>query len=247
MTDRPACRQFILVRVCLVAVGVLAITACRDDAVVGTDVPGPPCDCDSHFPMCVGVSWTYTIKDARTSAVSLKTLSIVDWDDPGRPEYGLTGFMAFRQRRVAETDTKDSWLQESSDGSRVMWLMDEWFDLDRQRTRAEYYVPAKLRVDESPEHSIVGAMWHEHFTEYNIEQMTETVIEHEVDWTTLEPQDHAGFRATFCEHKSDTLSSTSVPVDATYCFAKGVGKVWELTQLVGEENLVSWTVPGCTP
>lgn len=225
----------------------LAVAGCRTDEVVGYDVLGPPCDCNSLFPMCVGTSWTYSITDARTGAVTLKTLSITDWRDPDRPEYGLSGFKAFRQRRVTPIDSKDSWLARSDDGLRTNWLFDEWFDIDGRTTRVMVYSPSKLRLDERPEYVNAGAMWHESYQERRIQMMGETILDHEVDWTTPAPQDHDGFAASICEHKLDVTTPDDGPVDATYCFVRGVGKVWELTLLAGEENLSDWTVPGCSP
>jgi len=229
----------------LVALVIAAAAACRDDGVVGIDVPGPNCDCNSYFPTCVGASWTYAVENPQTGVVTPKTFSITDYSDPGRLDFDLYGFMAFRQRRVTDSDSKDSWLIQSPDGLQLIWLIDDWFDMNGRRTRTEWYDPGKLRMDESPDHTVVGATWHEHYTEHHLEMGTETIVEHQIDWETRPSEVHDPFGETLCEHKLDIASDSPVPVDATYCFARGVGKVYELTALVSEEALLDWTAPGC--
>ncbi len=181
----------------------------------------------------------------------------MEWTDSFSDRHWMSDFEAYRQHRKTDLDSKDSWLRQDQDGQRLLWLIDKWFDADGNLTRTRYYVPGRVRIDETAEHLVQGATWTEEFIEYRDEVADgEVAIElrHEVDWETLAPEDHGEngeFPGALCQSKTDVTRDTSGKVvetrNAKYCFFRGVGKVYELTPLVDEEHLTEPMpiIPGC--
>src|SRR4029079_11617498 len=77
------------------------------------------------------------------------------------------GVMAFRILREEFDGKGFRWIQSRDDV--VSFLHDEWSDLEGKGTKSEYFEPARLRIDERPEHLRLNARWTEEYTQVNVD------------------------------------------------------------------------------
>lgn len=225
----------------------------------------PACDCDSFQPMCVGARWVYEEFDLSTEAfLDEKTHVITDFADPRDPMFDKSGFNAFEFCRKSDDSLKSAW--QTVDGARTVWQMHRWFGPSRQLTRTAYYLPSRLRLDQSrPESS---PPWTETYTWVTIvvpPNDAELCNDNSVPTPLTEVAN--GYQCTGDTEQWNVLSFDAAeargvemggrdPLDVLchavdgsnmkiFCFARGVGKFFELDVSVKREQLVSYDVPGC--
>jgi hypothetical protein len=218
-----------------------ALTACGDDIAPGSD-GGPdaaPCTTarsERYFPVAVGAVWSYRVTQAAGGPAEIKSSTVEALEDVGDRKAGT---IAFRIRT------------EKIDGSTVSWQEDlctsvtrhreQSFDLAGTRQSDQFYVPDKLRIDETPEHTATGASWPVGYTEVEIDaQGIMRTQSKDETWTVLAASESVVVPAgTFEALKVRKV--TSGDADKTFWFAKGVGKVKEEGEQI--EELTSFTLP----
>lgn len=227
----------------LVVVSV-GLAACGDDAppdegdggLVECDTPAA----DRYVPLVIGATWTYdTLDSSMMNPVNVvKTSTVEALEDVGERK---TGFTAYRVRTAKSGTSGDvvSWQEDRC--TSLVRHREQQYDVNDMLLTDQFYVPSKLRVDESPEHLAVGATWTTAYTEVEVDPIngTRTVSKDEV-WTVQALEESvtttAGTFTCLKLHKA-----TSGQAAKTYWFAKGVGKVQEMGEQM--ETLTAYTTP----
>lgn len=217
---------------------VLAVAAC---ACGGRDPGnGTPCGGPGRLlPLEVGASWTYWITEP--AGTSLKTSTVEAREDVGGSKAGT---VALRVRTEKPDGITVSW-QEVLENA-VIRHREQTFDLASTLIADEFYDPHKLRVDESCAHLADGAVWVERYTERTFDAVSRTTStgSRSEQWSVVASRESVTVPGgTFdCLHvRRLTVSGTSGK-EKRYWFARGVGKVKELSDRRTEE-LTAWSLP----
>jgi hypothetical protein len=105
-----------------------------------------------YEPLAVGVSWTYHVND--NGVAYDKTSVVMDTEDAGGPAAGVT---VFHLVDTFPADKQNTWYQV--DGQVVKRLHDNSLDGSGNVKADDWYSPYRLRVDETPEHTVAGVTW----------------------------------------------------------------------------------------
>jgi hypothetical protein len=218
--------------------GALALAGC------GTAEPQPP-DAGPgngrYLPLATGSRWTHLATDPDTDETTEKTQVVeVLEEPPGKPET-----VAYRMRTEKVDGVTVSW-QEDRDVEIVRHL-EQNYDIAGNLLIEEAYSPYKLRIDERPEHTSLGATYTQVYTEThtNITLGQTTMVEKQEDWTVEAVDESVTVPAgTFsCIRVRRGGGDPTAPIK-TYFFAKGVGKVKEVGGQT--EELLSYEIAGGT-
>jgi hypothetical protein len=223
---------------CLILFAVAALAACGDD--VQDDPDGGMVTCttpaaERYLPLAVGASWTYDTSDMGAPPQS-KVTTIEAFEDIGDRKTGIIGF---RQRTEKLAGYSLSW--HSDDCTAINRHREQSFDTAGTLATDQFYVPAKLRVDETAAHLTLGATWTTAYTEVEVDAVTGThTVSKDETWTVEAVDETVTVPAgTFTALKLRKV--TSGDADKVYWFAKGIGKVKEEGEQV--ESLTAYTQP----
>lgn len=213
--------------------------------------PEPGCECGSYLPLCVGTGWTYA-ETGSNNVPSIKTALIQDYGRIDDPAHGKTEVTAFLQFRTLANGISRRWIRIEGQpgGRRIYWEKDQFFDIQGRLTQTTYYVPNKLRLDET--RTRAGEAWPQEFQEFVVrpgvppappvtysEQWEVVAAEEQPDYPKLT------FPSALCQRRSG-MDSNGVKLSVqTYCFARGFGKTYERTVGGDLEILVNAEVPVC--
>ena len=214
------------------------VAACGDDVQDDVDSGVVACTtpaAERYLPLAVGASWTYETSDMGAPAQS-KVTTIEAFEDVGDRKAGIIGF---RQRTEKLAGYALSW--HADDCTAINRHREQSFDTAGALQTDQFYVPAKLRVDETAAHTTLGATWTTAYTEVEIDLVGGTTTRSKDEAWTVEGVDEAVTvpAGTFTALK--LRKTTSGDADKVYWFVKGVGKVKEEGEQV--ENLTAYTLP----
>jgi hypothetical protein len=221
----------------LVSVGV---AACGDDAPADPDGGVVACSTPTsarYLPLVVGASWTYDTSDMGAPNV-VKTSTVEAFEDVGDRKAGVLAYRVRTRKSGAHGDVV-SWQEDRC--TSIVRHREQSFDLAGTLLTDQFYVPSKLRVDESAGHLAVGMTWTTAYTEVEVDPVlgTKTVSKDET-WSVEALDESVTVAAgTFTCLKVHKL--TSGQADKRYWFAAGVGKVREEGEQI--ETLTAFTVP----
>jgi hypothetical protein len=208
----------------------LALTAC-------TETPPPDLDCPTegrYMELSPGASWSYRVgkrgdKDKTQTVGPLEEVA----DKRGTMAYRLT--------------------TSKSGGETVSWQEDTGQAILRHREhdragdvhRDKLYTPFKLRIDDAPERTVVGATWSEAYTQLVTGDDGSTRQLDQVEAWEVEAVDEvigvpAGHFCTLRVRRT-TTAGDGTGSTKTFWFARGVGKVREAGTGERTEELVSYT------
>lgn len=227
----------------LFAATMLALTlpACGDDAPPD-DGDGGVVTCttpvtERYLPLVVGRSWTYDTSDMGGPNV-VKTSTVEALEDVGERKTGVTAYRVRTGKSGGQGDVV-SWQEDRC--TSIVRHREQNFDVNDTLLTDQFYVPGKLRVDESAEHTTLGATWTTAYTEVEVDPILGTMTVSKNETWTVEAVDEmvttpAG---TFtCLRVRKTTSGTA---DKIYWFAKGFGKIREMGEQT--EILTGYTMP----
>lgn len=231
----------------LLTASLLPLTACGSDDGgdnVGPDAdPGPACQTptsERYLPMVVGGSWTYKITDPAMPAEPPreKETTFEAFEDVGDRKAGI---MAFRQRSEKIMSTVVSWHEDRC--TSVVRHREKSFNASNVNTSDQFYMPYKLRIDETPEHTTPGASWTVSGTEINVDPATgvATTVSKDEMWSVISVTAEVTVPAGTFQNALHIRKQTSGNADKEYWFVKGVGKVKEAGDQL--EELTAYTVP----
>lgn len=209
----------------------------------GDDAAGPDGSVDDcpttggYLPLAEGASWTYRVV---TDTTGEKTQTVGAEEDIGGMHAGETAFKLTTTKPGGGTTL--SWQALTADG------VTRYAEADEQgvNTSREDYVPGRTRVDESEAHTALGATWTDEYTEYISENGgAPTTTAKTETWTVMGVNEMITVPAgTFCTlHLRRTSTAGGLDgSDKAYWFARGVGKVQEVS--AGQtETLTDYSVP----
>lgn len=217
----------------------LALTAaCGDDAA--TPDGGGPVVCTApastrYLPLAVGASWNYRVTPM-VGTPETKASTVEAKEDVGGAKAGIT---AYRVRTAKLDGATVSWQEDRC--TSITRHREQTFDLAGVKNVDTIYTPDKIRIDETPAHTAMGASWQVSFTEVTTDaaNMTTTVAKTET-WTVEAVAESVTVPAgTFTALR--LRKTTSGAADKMYWFVQGVGKVKETGDQT--EELVSYTLP----
>lgn len=212
-----------------IALSSLAVTAaCGDDAQSDLD-SGTPMACatplgERFLPLTVGARWTYDVTDLSVpgSPAVAKASTVEAFEEVGDRKAGTTGF------RVRT---------EKANGTTVSWQEDRCTSIVRHREQSfaangtmegdQFYMPSKLRVDETPAHLALGARWTVSYEEVEVDPVAgETRVSKDETWSVEAVDESITVPAgTFVTVQLRKV--TSGDADKRFWFAPGVGKIKE--------------------
>lgn len=216
---------------------------------------GPPCDCEDFFPMCVGATWTYEDVSFNTNVPTAKTYVVQDYgpiEAMGHDKWKKNGFVQFR---VINGGLTRRWITVEGDAGRrrLYYEVDDNFDSQWQQVLSTYFVPAKLRLDGT--RTVVGETWVTEHAQYDYRAHAppDPVLTVKDRWMVVPvPLDlPARLREAFkdrellCQKRTTGVLEDLPSVEQIYCFARGVGKIYDFTVGNDTERLTSYDVPGC--
>jgi hypothetical protein len=165
------------------------------------------------------------VTDAVGTTVKTQTVMAEEPVGGSGPNAATMAFRMVTMKGVGGTDETISW--QARVGSRVVRYREQSFGaMTGQLELEEHWAPSKLRVDESPEHTVTPATWLEIDQETKLPVGgTPTTAEVRERWTVT------------ADHQSVTVQGQSYEVmivtkaggsEKTYWWARGIGKVKEI-------------------
>jgi len=175
----------------------------------------------SYEPLAVGVSWTYHVND--NGVTYDKTSTVMDTEDAGGQAAGIT---VFRLVDTFPADKQTTWYQV--DGQVVKRLHDNSLDGSGNVKADDWYSPYRLRVDETPEHTVEGTTWSLTLTDTHTPMNKPSTMTMKTDNWRVDGVDEP-VTVPYGTFLSLHVSRTD-PTDGSmksYWFVRGVGKVKE--------------------
>lgn len=181
------------------------------------------------LPWAVGNAWTYRV--TKDGVTTLKTTTIGDLEEVGGdgPNARLMAYHVTTAKGDDSKDRTESWQAPSADNEdRIERYREQSFDATSGELELEeYWQPAKLHIDGSPERTAQDASWLENYQETKAEVgLTPSTHEVRERWTVLDADASVEVPAGKFEHVihfRKVGSSTS----KEYWYLRGVGKLKE--------------------
>jgi hypothetical protein len=215
-----------------------AAAACGDDVALTPDAGPVVCTtprAQRLLPFAVGASWTFRVTPL-VGTPEDKTSTVEALEDVGGAKAGIT---AFRVRTAKLDGSTVSWQEDRC--TSITRHREQTFDLANVRNVDTIYTPDKIRIDETPAHTTMGASWTVSYTEVTTDSANQvTTIAKDESWTVEATAESVTVPAgTFTALRLRKV--TSGTADKQYWFVAGVGKVKETGDQT--EELVTFTLP----
>lgn len=207
---------------------VLVLAACGTEHVVAPDASAIECTTPAsarYFPLAIGTTWTFLVTPEGGGTPVAKSQTVEAFEDVGDRKAGT---MAFRTRT------------EKTDGITVAWQEDGCTDIARHREKSfdlantlisdQFYVPEKIRLDETDAHLAVGAQWVTTYVKLEVDPVTQGVTTKDKSdlWTVEAIDEQVTVPAgTFSALRVYRVGEEDGQAEKRYWFVKGVGKVKE--------------------
>jgi hypothetical protein len=168
------------------------------------------------------------------------TQSVVEaFEDVGGAKAGTK---AYRVRSTTLTGSTVNW--QNDVGMVIARQREQFFDLQNVLLTDYVFTPYRVRLDETPAHTVTGASWVEMNTAAvdNLSLGVKTTGSFTVQWTVDSASETVTVPAgTFTCLRVHRVESGYASTDEVQWFAAGVGKVKETGTMTNEE-LVSYSV-----
>jgi len=221
---------------------ILAVTpACfggGDDTAAGPDADTSQCPTTGRYlPLAEGATWTYRVV---TDTTGEKTQVVGAEEDVGGQHAGTLAFKLTTTKPGGGETV--SWQQDTGDS--VIRLAEA--DLVGVNMSEEEYVPGRTRVDETSAHTMDGASWTQDYVEHVSDNGgAPTMTSKTESWTVMGVNEvitvPAGEFCTLHLRRTSTVGGIDGS-DKAYWFARGVGKVQEVS--AGQtETLTDYDIP----
>jgi len=226
----------------ILAAGLLSV-GCGDDVQTtpdsGTTEACATAPSERYLPLAVGTSWTYDVTDLSTpglpavqKANTVETFESISDDRKN-------GVVAFRIRTEKANGATVSWQEDRC--TSIVRHREQSYDMAAIMESDQFYMPSKPRVDETPEHLVMGARWVSSYMEVEVDPVAgETTVSKEETWTVEAVNESITVPAgTFITIQLRKV--TSGDADKRFWYAKGVGKIKEEGEQ--REELRAFTMP----
>jgi hypothetical protein len=177
-----------------------------------------------YFPIAEGASWTYQVVDLGTGASSLKSQVVEAYEDIGGQKAGTMGY---RLRSQKDSGYTLSWQEDT--GSAIVRHREQSFTADGTQETDEFFLPFKMRLDESPEHLVLDAAYSYSYSEeiYDLQASSNTTNDKNENWVVEAVDEEVTVPAGTFTTLRVFRSNDGTGVQKRYWFARGVGKVKE--------------------
>jgi hypothetical protein len=185
------------------------------------------------LPIKTGNTWTYLVTDT-VEGITPKTQTVMEAGPVGGtgPNAAVTAYRFVTRKGTDLSDETVSW--QARVGTRVVRYREQAFSKTEpgKLELEEHWAPYKLRVDESPEHTTVGAIWTETDQETNIPVGgTSSTVAVTEQWKVA--TDRLAVTVLGKSYEVMIVTKTSnptgdMPATKTYWWARGIGKVKEI-------------------
>jgi hypothetical protein len=239
-----------LVRGALAALLCASLAGCGDEIAPATPDAAPVATLDAGacatparlrlLPLAVGSTWSYQVTAGAGAAPVLKQNPVEAYEDVGGRKAGT---QAFRIRTEKTDGATVSWQEDRCDG--VERHREQAFSLASALTDEQFYQPSKPRVDETAEHTTLGASWTSAYTEVTVDPATgaETTKTKVETWTVEAVDEPVTVPAgTFRCVRLHKVGADAGQADKRFWFAPGVGKIKEEGDQL--EELASYALAG---
>lgn len=193
---------------------------------------GPPANLGRYIPLTVGAVWNWRGSDTLTGLSGSTSSKIEAFET-------LTGIKAgvhaYRVRSTTLTGSTVNWQEDT--GTATVRHREQFLDAAGAIMTDHYYLPSKLRLDESAAHTSLGATWTELYTDQVTVSGSVSVA-----WT-VEAVDEAVTvpAGTFKCLRVHAVETGGAGYDSHFWYARGVGKIKETGTEV--RDLTSYTIP----
>jgi hypothetical protein len=206
----------------------------------GDDMPDPGDPAMRYEPWKTGAVWSYKLTDpsgALPPAMN-KLTTVMAPRDVGGVHAGKTAFLVHIEQLQGSKD-----VYEAAAGDLDIRYESIFYDQNGAMTSTDFDQPYRLKLDESPAHTAIGAQWSETFTETSTpaggSPTTSTKTE---QWRVVSASEPITVIAgTYTALHIQRTSSGGKIQD--YWYARGVGKLKETGSNAQTEELMSFT-PG---
>jgi hypothetical protein len=201
---------------------------CGDDVANDVD-SGGTVECatalsERYLPLTVGASWTYDVTDLSVpgSLPVAKATTVEGFESVGDRKDGT---MAFRIRTEKASGSTTSWQEDRC--TSIVRHREQSYSASNLMESDQFYMPSKLRIDETAEHLAVGARWTVSYDEVEVDPVAgETTVSKDETWSV----EAVGESITVPAGTFSTVQLrkvTSGEADKRFWFAAGVGKIKE--------------------
>jgi hypothetical protein len=226
----------------IAAGAIVALAACSNPAgpapmETPTDRVASPSS--RYLPLSVGAKWTYHATDPLSGASGETYSTIEALEDVGGSKAGI---MAYRVRSSTLTGSTVNWQQDLN--MSVVRQREQFFDLGGSMQTDYVFQPDRLRLDESPEHLVVGATWTENHGA-NFDDLVNRIqkpVTFTAVWTVEAVDESVTVPAgTFSCLRVRRVQTGFASSDETHYFARHIGQVKQ----TGPEpkDLTSYSIP----
>jgi hypothetical protein len=229
----------------LLGLAFAALAALGTLAACGNETGGSPDDTDGgggtgrYLPLAVGATWTWRVTDSAGTSYD-KSSTVEALEDIGGQKAGTMGF---RVRTKGGGGDTLSWQQDT--GTSIVRHREQDFHVDGSMKTDSFYMPFKLRVDESAAHLAAGVDYELAFTEIAkkiADGSTQTLQKGET-WSVVSVDEQVTVPAGsfHCLHLHRVATDDAAGASKDYWFARGVGKIKETGGQT--EELASYSLP----
>jgi hypothetical protein len=209
----------------------------------------PPAHCQRYLPMLEGAFWDYSVEEPGTGRVLGNKRNCIESREQ-IPGCGGKG-MGFKMRRQEDNGFSYRWQSEietEDGGVEVRFEYDQWFDEEGEWLYDVCFDDFRLRSFENTSRMPFLDV-HTESIFHRTEPATEEPKSYEwrvvrTDGTVTVPAGTFTDCLVLSRSKTETLIEGEPPITVTkqYWFAKGVGKVYEVS-VEEEEFLLDWRIP----
>jgi hypothetical protein len=191
-----------------------------------------PATSGRYIPLVVGAVWTWKSSDPLTGLNGTTGSTIEALETMTGVKAGV---QAYRVRSTTLTGSTVNWQQDT--GTAVVRHREQFLDTKGAIMTDHYYLPSKLRLDESPAHTTLGATWTEVYTD----QVTVSASV-SVTWTVEAVDEMVTVPAgTFKCLRVHAVETGGGGYDSHFWYARNVGKVKETGTEV--RDLTGYKIP----
>ncbi len=194
-----------------------------DGASAGADAGGGGGEL-RYFPIAEGATWSYQVIDLGTGASSIKSQTVEAYEDIGDAKAGT---MAFRMRTEKDSGYTLSWQEDT--GTAIVRHREQSFSGAGAQETDEYYLPYKMRLDESEAHVALDASYSYSYSEeiHDLTASTDVTNDKTEAWSVQAVDEEVTTPAGTFTTMRVFRNNDGTGVQKTYWFARGVGKVKE--------------------
>jgi hypothetical protein len=183
-------------------------------------------------------------RERRWQGAQAKTVVIQEIDRITDPMHDKSGRMAFMLSRLLEGGISRRWVSPPDEVGRVYWEKDDIFDKRGELVQMTYYVDHKLRFDGRQIDEMTK--WSEMYQEFVVTAALPAGPPNRYveGWGSGPAVAKLQFHPAIC-HRRSGMDPDGAQNVQTYCFAQGIGKIYERTVGGDEEVLIQYDVPPC--